>query len=114
MPIESQILDGILIARLRGELDHHAVEPMRDELERRLAETNYRGMVMSFRDIDFMDSSALGLILGRYRTLSQQGGKMALCEVSPALKRIFELSGLLKILHLFDSEASALEFVTRG
>jgi stage II sporulation protein AA (anti-sigma F factor antagonist) len=114
MPIESQVVDGILVARMRGELDHHAVEPMRDELEQRLQDTNYRGLIMSFRAIDFMDSSALGLILGRYRTLSLQGGKMALCEVSPALKRIFELSGLLKILNLFDSEASALEFVTRG
>lgn len=106
--LETANIDGVYIVRLRGELDHHVVEQIRDEIERGLAEIEHRALVMSFRGIDFMDSSGLGLILGRYRTITQHGGRMALCEVSPMLLRLFELSGLLKILPVFDSEAEAI------
>ncbi|MCL6593430.1 MAG: anti-sigma factor antagonist, partial [Alicyclobacillus sp.] len=72
--IETEVREGILVVRLRGELDHHAVEQIRDEIEQKLAAVHYRGLILSFRHIDFMDSSGLGLILGRYRTLSQKRG----------------------------------------
>nr|WP_284198915.1 anti-sigma F factor antagonist [Alicyclobacillus sacchari] len=101
MPVETRYEHGVLVIGLKGELDHHAVEQIRDRIEEQLEEHGYRGLVMSFRNIDFMDSSGLGLILGRYRTVTEHGGKMALCEVSTSLRRLFEMSGLLKILLRF-------------
>ncbi|MCL6443717.1 MAG: anti-sigma F factor antagonist [Alicyclobacillus sp.] len=108
MAIESSVTKGILTVRLHGELDHHAVEQIRDDIEQQLASTQYRGLVLSFRGIDFMDSSGLGLILGRYRTIAQHGGKLVLCEVSPALRKLFELSGILKIVPVVDTEQQAI------
>jgi len=111
MAIDTLVDGGILVVRLRGELDHHAVENIRDEIEQELVSNHYRGLVLSFRGIDFMDSSGLGLILGRYRSVSQRNGRMALCEVSASLQKIFELSGILKVVPLYHSEESALQAV---
>jgi stage II sporulation protein AA (anti-sigma F factor antagonist) len=109
--IDKDVVTGILVVRLRGELDHHAVEPLRDEIEQSLENTHYRGLVLSFQGIDFMDSSGLGLILGRYRTLSARGGRMALCEVNSNLRKIFELSGIFKVVPVYASENIALKAI---
>lgn len=109
--IETSVTNGILVVRMHGELDHHAVESIRNDIELALENTHYRGLVLSFRGIDFMDSSGLGLILGRYRTVAQKNRKMALCEVNPALQKIFEMSGILKIVPVYDIEASAVTAV---
>lgn len=111
MAIERDVVGGVLVVRLGGELDHHAVETLRDEIEQSLEETRCRGLVLSFQGIDFMDSSGLGLILGRYRSVSARGGKMALCKVNPNLRKIFELSGIYKIVPVLDDELSALRMV---
>ncbi|WDL97090.1 anti-sigma F factor antagonist [Alicyclobacillus sp. ALC3] len=112
--IESHFVEGAVLVRLQGELDHHVVEQIRNEIDQKLQENRYRALVISFRGTDFMDSSGLGLILGRYRTMMQHQGKMSLSEVSPALRRLFELSGVLKILPVFDSESEALAAVKEG
>ncbi|EPZ48910.1 anti-sigma F factor antagonist [Alicyclobacillus acidoterrestris] len=111
MPVNSRYENGVLVISLQGELDHHAVEKIRDDIEAQLAKTDYQGLVMSFRNIEFMDSSGLGLILGRFRSISQHGGQMALCEVGPSLKKLFEMSGLLKVLPLYEAEDLAVKAV---
>ncbi len=108
MVANSHIVDGILVVRLQGELDHHAVEQIRNDIEFRLEGIEYRALVLCFGEIQFMDSSGLGLILGRYRTVSSKGGKMALCEVSRPLQKLFDMSGLLKILPVYESEMMAV------
>ncbi|MNV47392.1 Anti-sigma F factor antagonist [compost metagenome] len=55
-----------------------------------------------------MDSSGLGVILGRYKLIRGKGGKMVLCDANPAVRRLLDMSGLLKIMSLYDSEDSAL------
>jgi stage II sporulation protein AA (anti-sigma F factor antagonist) len=109
--VHSRFEHGVLVINLQGELDHHAVEQIRENIESQLAQAHYQGLVMSFRNIDFMDSSGLGLILGRLRTVSQRGGQMALCEVGPSLKKLFEMSGLLKVLPVYEAEETAIKAV---
>lgn len=111
MPVETRFEQGVLVIHLQGELDHHAVEQIRENIEQQLSENHYQGLVMSFRHIDFMDSSGLGLILGRYRTVTEHGGKMALCEVGPSLRKLFDMSGVLKVLSVFDDEQVAVQAV---
>jgi stage II sporulation protein AA (anti-sigma F factor antagonist) len=107
----SRIVDGILVVRLQGELDHHGVEQIRNDIETRLEEIHYQALVLCFADIQFMDSSGLGLILGRYRSVSSRGGKMVLCEVTNPLQKLFDMSGLLKILPVYDTEPAAVSAV---
>jgi stage II sporulation protein AA (anti-sigma F factor antagonist) len=114
MAMQMDVRDGVVLVRLEGDLGHHEVEAIRDEIEQQLERTGHRGLVMSFRDIDFVDSSALGLILGRYRSIMERRGKMALCEVNETLARLFELSGLQKILTITKTVEQALQFVKEG
>lgn len=111
MPVQTAVVDEVLVVRLQGELDHHAVETIREEIEQGLRDVDYRGLVLSFRGIDFMDSSGLGLILGRYRSVTQHHGRMALSEVNGTLCKLFELSGILKILAIYDTEQAAMRAV---
>ena len=63
-----------LIVRLDGEIDHHSAAEIRENLDNMIAETRPKSLVLELSDIDFMDSSGLGLVLGRYRRLQEIGG----------------------------------------
>lgn len=56
-----------------------------------------------------MDSSGLGVILGRYKQIKEKKGEMVVCAISPTIKRLFEMSGLFKIIKLELSEENALQ-----
>lgn len=55
-----------------------------------------------------MDSSGIGVILGRYKLIKQKGGKMVVCDVNPPVYRLLEMSGLFKIMPIFENEGLAL------
>lgn len=97
-----------LIVRLSGELDHHSAEVVRTRMEEAILKGDTRHVVLSLKDLSFMDSSGLGVILGRYKQVTGKGGKMVVCEVNPAVYRLFELSGLFKILAIQENERLAL------
>ncbi|TCS93465.1 anti-sigma F factor antagonist [Hazenella coriacea] len=97
----------ILIVRLSGELDHHTAEQVRNTIESEL-DSGMTHLVLNLANLEFMDSSGLGVILGRYKRVSQLGGKMALCSIRPSIFRLMEMSGLFKILPIFEDEDSAV------
>ena len=61
-------------------------------------------VVFDFKRVNFMDSAGIGLILGRYKQAEMYGGKLELINVSEKLKRIFEMSGILRIIKITDKE----------
>jgi len=65
-------------------------------------------VLLSLKDLQFMDSSGLGVILGRYKLIKSRGGRMVVCDTHANVKRLFELSGLFKIISFYDTERSAL------
>lgn len=73
-----------------------------------IEENGIRHLVLNLEQLSFMDSSGLGVILGRYKQIKQKNGEMIVCAISPAVKRLFELSGLFKIIRLDESEQYAL------
>lgn len=99
---------NVLCIRLAGELDHHTSIELREQVESALAEDAIRHIVLNLEHLRFMDSSGLGVILGRYKHIKNVGGEMVVCAISPAIKRLFEMSGMFKIIRLEDNEAFAL------
>ncbi len=97
-----------LIVRLIGELDHHTAESVKKKMEDALIRGNVRYMILSLKQLEFMDSSGLGVILGRYKQITSRGGKMIVCDVNPAVYKLFEMSGLFKILSIEKDENQAL------
>lgn len=104
-----EVKQQVLIVRLSGELDHHESEGLRDEWKRLMYENPVKHLIVNLQDLNFMDSSGLGVVLGRYKETLQLGGEMVVCSVKPSIKRLFEMSGIFKIVNLEENEVIALE-----
>jgi stage II sporulation protein AA (anti-sigma F factor antagonist) len=109
LQIDLEIVNNVLLVRLNGELDHHTAEELRTRVTTTLEQHNIAHIVLNLKSLSFMDSSGLGVILGRYKQIKNSGGEMVVCSISPAVKRLFEMSGLFKIIRLENDEKFALE-----
>lgn len=98
-----------MIVRLQGELDHHSAADLKNQMEHMIEQENINHIILSLKDLDFMDSSGLGVILGRYKQVMNKGGKMIVCDCNPSIYRLFEMSGLFKILSIEENEQIALD-----
>lgn len=83
---------------LEGELDHHSAESVRAELETLIANPHVKRLVLDLGKLTFMDSSGIGVVLGRYRTLAKRGGGVAVRGPNAHVDRIFAMSGLYQIV----------------
>lgn len=100
----------VLLVRLTGELDHHTSEQLKTKIEMELEENDViKHLVLNLQSLSFMDSSGIGVILGRYKQIKKRNGEVIVCSISPQIKRLFEMSGLFKIIRLEESERNALE-----
>jgi stage II sporulation protein AA (anti-sigma F factor antagonist) len=103
------VKEAVLCIRLSGELDHHAAEELRMKVTEKLASNPIKHILLNLEKLAFMDSSGLGVILGRYKQIKAMGGEMVVCAISPAVKRLFDMSGLFKIIRLEEDEQKALQ-----
>lgn len=103
MDLQIELKNGVMTALLGGELDHHTVTRMREQIDQTAMKVKPRILRLDFSDVPFMDSSGIGLILGRVRMTAVWGGKVALAGLSPQLKRMAELSGVAA-LAVFEKE----------
>lgn len=89
-----------LIVKLEGEIDHHSASGIRENLDRMIAENKPKTMILELEGIDFMDSSGLGLVLGRYRRLSEIGSKMYIKNPGARTERILAMAGVDKLIKI--------------
>lgn len=98
----------MLVVRLIGELDHHEASILRDAWQKKLKEEDVQHVILNLEQVTFMDSSGIGVILGRYKEIIHSGGELIVCSINPAIKRLLEMSGLFKIIRLVENEQFAL------
>ena len=84
----------ILELTLRGEIDHHSAVAIRTEMDAKILEEKPKKTVLNLSGIEFMDSSGLGLIMGRYALVKQYGGILSLLDPSYAVIKILRLAGM--------------------
>ncbi|SDI97103.1 anti-sigma F factor antagonist [Salimicrobium halophilum] len=104
-----EVHDNLLIIRLEGELDHHEADKLRKEWQWWLKEKRKRHVLLELSGLDFMDSSGLGVVLGRYKEIQANEGMLMISGVSSEVDRLFELSGLKKLLPFAVTEEEALQ-----
>lgn len=92
-----------LIIKIKGEIDHHTAEEIRTKVDNEYSRSNSKNIIFDFSGISFMDSSGIGMVIGRYKYAEKQGGKVVVCNISGDSKRIFNISGLQKIINSYDS-----------
>ncbi len=100
-----------LIIRLTGELDHHTSKNLRDRINSLVADYDIKNMIFNCKNLGFMDSSGIGVILGRYNQVKQKNGILIVCEVNPMVEKIIQVSGLYKILTITKDEEQASSYL---
>ncbi len=100
MNIKYNEVDKLLTCQITEEIDHHTTEKIRrildDEIERYIP----KRMVFDFDKVSFMDSAGIGMILGRYKMIRMLGGSMEMINVNSNVRKIFEMSGIPKIIQI--------------
>lgn len=108
LKMQTERTEHTLIVRLQGELDHHTAEKVKSHLEEQIAMNTFMHLLINLSELTFMDSSGLGVLIGRYKQIMERGGQMVVSDVHPSIYRIFEMSGLFKIISVHPSENEAL------
>ena len=98
-----------LIVYVTKELDHHAVIDLRATSDKLIQAGNVKHIIFDFSDVDFMDSSGIGLIMGRHKKVMFLGGKTAVTGVGKNIDRIFRMSGLYQIVEKYVTPQEAVE-----
>lgn len=95
-----RIIDNCLMVRLPEEVDHHRAAYICENADHFILQDNVANVVFDFEDTRFMDSSGIGIIMGRYRKIACFGGKVYAIHVDRQIQRMFTLSGLNKIVEV--------------
>lgn len=91
-----------LVVRLEGELDHCAAGPLRARVEEALGDGKIKRLHLDFSRVTFMDSSGVGFVIGRYKTLAARGGRVTAGGMTPQVDRLFRMGGLHRIVKIVD------------
>ena len=98
MSVEIRASGETVTAYLSGELDHHTARAMREAIDNAV-ELNMPSRLV-LKNISFMDSSGIGLVMGRYRTLSKTGAELVISETPPQIYKVMKLAGLERLARL--------------
>lgn len=107
--MEKRIERQTLLLRLDGDLDMKTAETLRSAIDSEIERRGIRTVILNMEQVQFIDSSGLGVILGRYKKLIPLGGKLKITNVPPNIFKIMDLSGLPKIINFYADEALAQE-----
>ena len=100
-----------LTLRVTEEIDQHTADRIRRKLDSEIEIYSPRKVVFDFNGIEFMDSSGIGMVLGRYKLIKMLGGTFEIINVNKRLKRIFDMSGVSRIIDIKDEESGENERV---
>lgn len=97
-----------LIISLNAELDHHLADEMREVIDEIIDERGVNRVIIDFSKVGFMDSAGIGLIMGRYKKI-RDNGDISVVGANESIKRILLISGLHKIVYIYDNLYDAVK-----
>ena len=104
---EYEVKGQTLVIHLKADLDHHTAVTVRESADTLLARSHAKHVLFDFTGVEFMDSSGIGVIMGRYRQVIFQGGRVGVMGVGANVDRIFRISGLYKIVEQYKTAEEA-------
>lgn len=99
-----QVIDNCLFIRLPEEIDHHQAGFICQTADRYLCRKEVANVVFDFENTRFMDSSGIGIIMGRYRKISCLGGKVYVLHADQQIMRVLRISGIDKMVEVLEHE----------
>ena len=106
-----EVSENVLVARLLGELDHHAAARVRGDIDRALETHALKNLVFDFEKVTYMDGSGIGVVLGRYRRLSENGGRVAIAACIKSVRTILNMAGIFSLMAYADTNVEAAELL---
>ncbi len=97
-----------LIMKIDGEIDHRYAIQIRNEADKKIVTYPTKDFVIDLTDVTFMDSSGIGVIIGRYKLVTSFGSKVKIVSSNETLGKILEMSGIEKIIPIYTSLTNAL------
>ena len=106
MIVEYEKEDKLLIFRLTEDVDQHTVEKIRRKMDNEIKRYIPRKVIFDFSNIFFMDSAGIGMVLGRYKLAKMLDGNLEIKNVNKAMKKIFDMSGVSRIINISEEECN--------
>ena len=109
MDVRLEVIGTTLVVKIDGEIDHHNTAKIKAEIEREMNLNNIVNLILDFDGVTFMDSSGIGMIMGRYKKVQKLGGRVIISSATPQIKRIIEMAGLHGIMQVTPDVKRALK-----
>ncbi len=114
LEITVTIRKKILVVSLSGELDHHTAKEVKNLIEEVIKNRNVKNLILDFSKLTFMDSSGIGVIVGRYKLINSLGGHIVISGAGRNVSKLLYMSGINKIIETFDSLDDAINNFQEG
>ena len=95
--------DGILIAKIKGEIDNSVTKNFREVIDTNILKNNIKYLIIDFEEVKFVDSSGIGFIIGRYNLMKREKGFIVLSNINYYCEKIFKISGILRLINSYSS-----------
>jgi len=97
-----------LIIKIMEDMDHHSAQDLRQKIDYEIVRATVKNIVFDFANVNFMDSSGIGVVVGRYKNIQKLNGKAAIVNANSKIMQIFEMSGVLKIIPAYSDLDKAI------
>ena len=102
--------DKQLIFKMDEEIDECEVQKIRRKLDNEIERNMPKEIIFDFNNVSFMDSAGIGLLIGRYKLVNMLGGKVKIANINKSIKKIFEMSGILRIIPEVSLEKKEVQY----
>ena len=108
MSVKIDITGEVITAFLSGEIDHHTAAKIRREIDTAIQNSVLTLLVLDFSNVTFMDSSGIGLVMGRYAAAKKKGAVLHISGASESLYKVMRLAGIERLARLEKGETTKL------
>ncbi len=106
MGVELQKDGDRLTAWLSGDIDHHTAVDIRYAIDRELRESCISLLTLDFSGVTFMDSSGIGLVMGRHKLINELGGRCRVTNPPAYIQKVMKLSGVGRLCEIVNTRFS--------
>lgn len=97
MGVKISVLDSTITSFIEGDIDHHTAKEIRETIDYHVKKYNPKLLELDFSNVQFMDSSGIGLIMGRYKLIRSLSGNLKVINIPSRLEKMIKLSGLVAL-----------------
>lgn len=102
--MEYRVQENCLTIFLPHELDHHNAKELKKKADHLIEKNHIRYVIFDFAETDFMDSSGIGVIMGRYKRVYLLGGEVCAVHTNERIRKILNMSGITKIMQIYEED----------